>query len=335
MRIAIDAMGGDHAPHEIIAGAVQSRAVCPESGGVELVLVGREDDIKRELDAIDHNANGVCVENATQVVAMDESPIDAVKKKRDSSISKMVAMAAAKEVDACISAGNTGAFAAACQLKLKALPGVRRPGIAVVIPSFHGPIVMCDVGANIEAKPHHLLDYAVMASCYAQVVLGLESPRVGLLSIGEDAAKGTSLVRKTSELLDRNRRINFVGNVEGRDFFRGLADVIVCGGFVGNVVLKLTEGLAEGLFKTISVELAAERPGWAEQFKPIIQGVWAKHDFSEYGGAPLLGVSGACIICHGRSDARAISNAVRVASEFLEQDLNAKIVSAVAQARER
>jgi glycerol-3-phosphate acyltransferase PlsX len=335
MRIAIDAMGGDHAPTEIVLGAVQALQANPPIDDLELVLVGIEDDIKRELERNAYASNSLSIEPASQVIAMDESPVAAVKKKKDSSIARMVGMAAAKEVDACISAGNTGAFAAACQLKLKSLAGVKRPGIAVVIPSFHGPIVLCDVGANIAAKPHHLYDYGLMASCYAHQVLKIESPRVGVLSIGEEAAKGTNLVKKTSDLLSRDAGINFVGNVEGRDFFSGQADVIVSDGFVGNVVLKVTEGMAEGLFKIIGTEIATEKPEWSQHFKSIMQNVWAKHDYSEYGGAPLLGVGGVCIICHGSSGARAIRNAVRVASEYHTVKLNEQIVESIGHAKER
>lgn len=338
MRIAVDAMGGDHAPREIVSGVLASlQAFSRNDGddGPEVVLVGIEDDIKRELDRADHVGNGVLIEPASQVIAMDESPVHAIKKKRDSSIARMVELARAGEVDACISAGNTGAFAASCQLRLKTLPGVARPGIAVVIPSFHGPIVLCDVGANLAPKAHHLHDYAVMASCYARLVLGIESPRVGMLSVGQEQSKGTALVRDAGARLARHDVVNFVGNVEGKDLFSGQADVIITDGFSGNLVLKITEGFAEGVFKTISDELAAESPEWADRFEPVIRTIWARHDYTEYGGAPLLGVGGTCIICHGRSDARAISNAVRVAADIISRGVNEHIVAAISRAKER
>jgi glycerol-3-phosphate acyltransferase PlsX len=238
----------------------------------------------------------------------------------------MLQLASAGKVDAIISAGNTGAFVAGCQLRLGTLAGVSRPGIGVTIPTFHGPLVLCDVGANIAAKPHHLHDYAVMASLYARHVIGIEEPRVALLSIGEEDVKGTELVRQTRALLRNNESIRFVGNVEGQALFAGECEVVVCDGFVGNIVLKLTEGLAEGLFRTIAKEIEDEAPELTRQFEPMVKAIWARHDYSEYGGALLLGVDGVCVICHGRSERRAIANAIRVAAEFGRLKLNSKIV---------
>jgi len=330
MRIGIDAMGGDHAPHEIVRGAVEGLA---SANGSELVLIGDERAIRAELDKLTGWQDRVEIVPTTEVIGMDESPVEAVRRKKNSSIVRLAAMAAEKTVDAVISAGNTGACAAACQLKIQPIRGVHRPGIAVVIPSFHGPLVVCDVGANIAAKPKHLHQYAIMASLYARELLGVADPRVGLLSVGEEDAKGTSVVKKAHELLRAERAVHFIGNVEGRDLFRGSVDVVICDGFVGNIVLKLTEGLAEGLFKTISAEIAAAMPHLAEEFKPVVTKVWSSHDYSEYGGAPLLGVDGICIICHGRSDHRAIRNAVRVASNFVERRLNTVIAEGLAKGR--
>jgi glycerol-3-phosphate acyltransferase PlsX len=330
MRIGIDAMGGDHAPHEIVRGAVEGLVA---QNGSELVLIGDEKAIRDELEKLSGWQNRVEIVPTTEVIAMDDSPVEAIRKKRNSSIVRMAALAAEKAVDAVISAGNTGACAAACQLKIEPIRGVHRPGIAVVIPSFHGPLVVCDVGANIAAKPKHLHQYAIMASLYSREVLGVQKPRVGLLSVGEEDAKGTSVVKKAHELIRSEPAVNFVGNVEGRDLFRGAVDVVVCDGFVGNIVLKLTEGLAEGLFKTISAEIAAASPHLAEDFKPVVNKVWSNHDYSEYGGAPLLGVDGICIICHGSSDHRAIRNAVRVASNFVQRRLNTVIAEGLAKGR--
>jgi glycerol-3-phosphate acyltransferase PlsX len=235
-------------------------------------------------------------------------------------------------VQAVISAGNTGACAAGCQLRLKTLPGVHRPGIAVTVPAMHGPIVLCDVGANITPKPHHLHHYALMCSIYARHVLGVRSPRVALLSVGQEDVKGTQLVKQAGQLLRGDPGLKFVGNVEGRDLFRDACDVIICDGFVGNIVLKLTEGLAEGLFKAIQTQLAEQSAELASRFDPVVQAIWAKHDYSEYGGAPLLGVNSVCIICHGSSDHRAIRNAVRVARRFVDGRVNAVIVEHLGQA---
>lgn len=328
MRIGVDAMGGDYAPQEIVRGALEA---LPSMNGHELVLIGDEKAVQRELDRLGHRDGRISIVHASQVIAMDEVPVEAVRQKKDSSICRMAQMASRGELHGVISAGNTGAFAAASQLRMKMLPGVSRTGIAVVLPSFMGPIVLCDAGANLTPKPHHLLQYALMASAYAKHVLHVDRPRVALLSVGEEDAKGTNLVKSAHELLRATPRVHFVGNVEGRDLFRGGCDVVICDGFAGNIALKLTEGLAEGLFKTIAKEIALASPELARSFDPVIKRVWANHDYAEYGGAPLLGVDGACIICHGRSDHVAIRNAVRVAIEYLERDLNSVIATALTE----
>ncbi len=329
MRIGIDAMGGDYAPREIVRGAVEA---VPYLHGHEIVLVGDQAIIEAEIARTEKPTNGsLRIVHASQVIGMDEVPVEAVRTKKDSSIVKIAAMAGKGELDAIISAGNTGAFAAASQFMMKLLPGVVRSGIAVVLPSFTGPIVMCDVGANISPKAHHLLQYGIMASAYAKHVLGATKARVGLLSVGQEDLKGTTLVQQAHELLRHCNRINFIGNVEGRDLFRGGCDVVVCDGFAGNIALKLTEGLAEGLVKTIEKEIALASPELAESFKPVVKRVWANHDYAEYGGAPLLGVNGVSIICHGSSTNVAIRNAVRVATEYLERDLNTIIAADLAE----
>jgi glycerol-3-phosphate acyltransferase PlsX len=324
MRIGVDAMGGDYAPREIVRGAVEALS---SMNGHELVLVGDEKVINHELERHGLKAGRLHVVHTTQIIEMGEVPVEAVRQKKDSSICRMAQMASRRELDGIISAGNTGAFAAASQLRMRLLPGVSRTGIAVVLPSFMGPIVLCDAGANLSPKPHHLVQYGLMASAYAKHVLHVSRPRVALLSVGEEDAKGTTLVKSAHELMRATPRLHFVGNVEGRDLFRGGCDVVVCDGFAGNIALKLTEGLAEGLFKTIEKEIALASPELAKNFEPVIRRVWANHDYAEYGGAPLLGVDGACIICHGRSDHTAIRNAVRVAIEYLERDLNSVIAT--------
>jgi len=324
MRIGIDAMGGDFAPREIVRGAVEA---AHKLDGHQIILLGDEPAVRRELEAAGHACPTISVVHTSQVIGMDESPVEAVRHKPNSSICRMTQMAAKGELDALISAGNTGAFAAAAQLRMKLLPKVVRPGIAVVLPSFTGPIVMCDAGSNLTPKAHHLVQYAIMASAYSKYVLKITRPRVALMSVGEEDAKGTSLVKQTHELLDSCPQVHFVGNVEGRDLFRGGCDVVICDGFVGNIALKLIEGLAEGLFKTISKEIALASPELAKHFDPVVKRVWANHDYAEYGGAPLLGVDGACIICHGSSDHVAIRNAVRVAAEYYKNDLNSIIAA--------
>ena len=320
MRIGIDAMGGDHAPREIVRGALEGLAYLgPED---RLTLIGRRQAIEEFLPPDDAVRCRIIIHHAPDVIDMDEAPVEAVRQKKNSSIVALAKLAAQREVDAVISAGNTGAFATICQLKLRTLGLVQRPGIAVVLPSFSGPVTLCDVGANVAPKPHHLLQYAQMATAYAETLLKIPNPRVGLLSIGGEEVKGNLLVKQTRALIREDSTLNFVGNVEGRDFLSGACDVAVCDGFVGNVVLKVTEGLADSLFKTIQREIEAESPEFGERFKSVVKTIWARHDYSEYGGAPLLGVNGVCIICHGSSGARAIKNAVRVAAEYIRSDLN-------------
>ena len=325
-RVAVDAMGGDHAPGAIVRGALQALA---DDSELELVLVGDEERIRRELPpaAVDGFDARLRIAHASQVIAMDAPPVEALRSHKDSSLVRMTQLAVAGEVDAVVSAGNTGACAAVCQLKMKPLSGVTRPGIAVTIPSFYGPFVLCDVGANIQARPRHLYEYAVMATLYAQMVLDVESPRVALMSIGEESGKGTGLVKQTHKLLKDDPGINFVGNVEGRELFEDRCDVAICDGFVGNIVLKFVEGLAEGLFRTIAREFEDERPDLKSKFNSALDRVRRRHDYSRYGGAPLLGVNGICIICHGRSNENALRNAVKAAQRFVRQGFNEAVTA--------
>src|SRR4051812_47485960 len=238
VRAAVDVMGGDKAPAAILRGCWEATPLL--NGGDKILLVGDESTIKKGLEAsgLDSAARGhYSIIPTTEVIAMDESPVEAVRGKPNSSISVMCKLASKGEADAVISAGNTGACVAASQLRMRLLPGVARPGIAVIIPTFHGPVVLCDVGANIASRPKHLQQYALMAGAYASAVLGIENPRVGLLSIGEEDAKGTTMVKESRKLMRDEPLINFVGNVEGRDLFKGVVDVVVCDGFVGNIVL--------------------------------------------------------------------------------------------------
>jgi glycerol-3-phosphate acyltransferase PlsX len=324
VRVAVDAMGGDFAPQAIVSGALQALA---DFSDLEIVLLGDERRIEEELSSLcgGDAPSRIHIVHTTQVVAMDEAPVEALRTKRDSSIVRMAELCAAGEVDALLSAGNTGAVAAACQLRMKPLTHVSRPGIAVTIPSFHGPFVLCDVGANIQAKSRHLYDYAVMATLYAERVIGIPTPRVALMSIGEESGKGTGLVKQTHELLKHDQNINFVGNVEGRELFENRCDVAICDGFVGNIILKFVEGLAEGLFRTLAREFDDEVPELRGRFTGALDRVWQRHDYSRYGGAPLLGVNGVCIICHGRSNALAVRNGIKVARRFVEQGFNDEI----------
>ena len=329
MRIAIDAMGGDFAPAEIVRGALDGLAFLGESDS--LVLLGREEAIKPHLPSEAKTLQQVSITHCPEVIEMDDSPVEALRQKKKSSIVVMNKMAKEGQVEAIISAGNTGACAAAGQLILGPLPNVQRPGIAVVLPSFHGPLVICDVGANVAPKAQHLVQYAQMASIFSEVILGIKNPRVALLSIGGEEVKGNPLTKQTHDLLKQEPGINFVGNVEGRDVFSGGCEVAICDGFVGNIVLKLTEGLAHGIFKTIQHEIEVESPDLASRFEPIVTKIWARHDYSEYGGAPLLGLNGVSMICHGSSDRRAIMNAVRVCADYVRRNLNKTIESRLSE----
>ena len=328
MRLAIDAMGGDYAPREVVRGAVAARDALPED---EIILVGDQEAIRRELQAAGASADRLTIVHATQLVGMADPPVEAIRKKPDSSMRRATELMARGQADAVVSAGNTGAFVAAAHMVVKRLPGVRRPGISVVFPTFHGPVVLIDVGANVDSRPIHLLQYGLMANLYAHKVIGIENPRIGILSIGEEDEKGNMLAIEARRLLEK-APLNFCGNAEGRDIFEGRFDVIVCDGFVGNIVLKCIEGLVSNMFQVIMQEFKSLDPKAAAPLGPVLKELQRRHDAEEYGGAPLLGVDGVVIICHGNSRARAIANATRAAATCARQQVNRMIVEAVAQA---
>ena len=324
MRIAIDAMGGDNAPDEIISGAIESIELLSDND--ELILVGPKDVIESQLPPLKRRKDIISVVDAPEIIGMDEPPIESLRRKHKSSIAVMAKMAKMGQADAIISAGNTGACVAAFQMRMRNLPGVNRPGIAVVFPTFEGPVTICDVGANIACKPINLYQYAVMASMYSKHLLGIENPRVGLMSIGAEDAKGNEIVKKTRELMKSDPNMNFLGNIEGRDIFTGVCDVAICEGFVGNVILKLTEGLVDGLFKAIKHELMSEKLRLVMKFKPVMTRIYKKYDHNEYGGAPLLGVNGTAMISHGSSKSRTIRNAVLASKKYHTEEINNKII---------
>ena len=332
MRAAVDVMGGDHAPDAILQGCFDALPLL--NADDKVLLVGDEPRIRAALKAAElgDDARRFEVAHAEEVISMDESPVEAVRHKKRSSINVMARLVSDGQADIAISAGNTGACVAASTLRMRTLPGVARPGIAVVIPTFHGPVVLCDAGANVDPQPHHLLHYAIMAASYSRAVCGVELPRVGLISVGEEAAKGNDVTKKAHELLKNEPQINFVGNIEGRDFFKGVVDCVVCDGFVGNVMLKSFEGLFEGLFRTMMFELAENAPDLVPPFKKVLGKIKQRHDWVEYGGAPLLGLNGYLLICHGASDARAIYNAIRAGKQLVESGINGKIVNHLAHA---
>jgi glycerol-3-phosphate acyltransferase PlsX len=315
MRIAIDAMGGDNAPDEIISGALESIELLSEDD--ELILVGPREVIEPRLPSLKSREGALSVVDAPDTIGMDEPPIESLRKKVKSSIAVMAKLAKRNKADAVISAGNTGACVAAFQMRMRNLPRVNRPGIAVVFPTFEGPVTICDVGANIACKPVNLYQYAVMASIYAKQVFGIQSPRVGIMSIGAEDAKGNEVVKKARELIKSDENINLLGNIEGRDIFKGVCDVAICDGFVGNVILKITEGLVEGLFKAIKHEL---------MFKPVMMRIYKKYDYNEYGGALLLGINGTAMICHGSSRSRTIKNAILASKKYNTEKINDRII---------
>ena len=323
--IAVDAMGGDHAPQSEVEGAL----LAAREHGVRVLLVGQEDVLRAELAR--HKTDGLPVEvlAASQVIAMGENPIRALRKKRDSSLHVAARAAQEGRADGVVTAGNTGAAMAIVKTTLGMLPGVDRPALASVFPTKRGtPSVLLDVGANVDCKPQHLQQFAIMGEVYYRVMFGEPRPRVGLLSIGEEASKGNEVVRETHRRLkESSLSFDFVGNVEGRDVYTGDVHVVVCDGFIGNVALKISEGLVdalvsmlkEALGSTLSAKVGSLLSRQAyENFKKRV-------DYTESGGVPLLGIKGVCVICHGRSNANAIKNAIRVAADFSSRGINEKI----------
>lgn len=314
MRIAVDAMGGDYAPEEIIKGAMIAAESNPD---VQLILVGQKDKIKTFLS--NPLPKNVSLHEASEVIAMDEHPANAVRKKKDSSIVVATRLVKQGEADAVVSAGSTGAQMAAALLGLGRIKGIERPAIVTILPTPNGGKLILDVGANMDATPEQLCQYALMGSVYAKKILGIPNPRVGLLNVGTEEGKGNELAQKAYPLL-KEAPINFIGNVEGRDVPYGRADVVVCEGFAGNILLKTAEGLAGVLFEQIKEKITSNmvRKLGALVIKPGLKEIAQMMDYAEYGGAPLLGVNGISIICHGSSKDKAIFNAIRVARECVQ-----------------
>lgn len=328
MRIALDAMGGDEAPGINIEGAVAALRADPN---LEVVLVGDQPQVNQLVEASGYNGERLTLVASRDFVGMGEKPTDALRKKPDCSIAVCWKLMASGEVDAVVSAGNTGGVVAAGLRTRLFLRTVKRPGIAVVLPTLTGRSVLMDVGANPAARPEHLYQYAVMGDIYAREMLGVERPRIGLMNIGSEDGKGTDLVRESHQLIvDSPFRDRYIGNVEGRGLYTGEADVVICEGFVGNVVLKVSEGMASMMMRKVSETilgaLSSERGRAAETFQSIAR----SYEHNEVGGAPLLGIDGICLICHGSSDARSIANALRGASMLREHRINAQIVEQLA-----
>ena len=324
MKIAVDAMGGDNAPAEIVAGAVEAA----REYNIHVILVGYRERIEHELKKYQIKNLPIYIQHASEVVGMDDSPSKALRRKKNSSLKVAIDLVRDGRAQGVISAGNSGAAMALAMFTLKKLENIDRPAIVTNLPTVKGSTVILDVGGNVDCKPLHLAQFAVMGSVYATYILGKSVPRVGLLSNGEESSKGNELTRETDALL-KNSSLNYVGYIEGGDIFPGDIDVIVCDGFVGNIVLKTSEGLALAMTEILKNELSANLKNkvgaWLS--KDALRRLKAKIDYKEYGGAPLLGVNGNCFICHGSSCRKAIKNAIRLSAEFARQRVNDHLVA--------
>lgn len=321
--IAVDAMGGDHAPQAEVEGAV----LAAREYGVAVQLVGQPNLLERHLRSQNANSLPIEIVPASEVIAMDESPVKALRRKPDASIRVATCQVRDGKAQGLVTAGHTGAAMAAVKMELGTLPGVDRPALASVFPTKRGTAaVLVDVGANVDCRPQHLQQFAIMGEVYYRVMFGVSRPRVGLLSIGEEESKGNELVREAHRRL-KETRLNFVGNVEGRDVFGGDVEVIVCDGFIGNVALKISEGTAEALTHMLKAALSSsvQAKVGSVLFRQAYEDFRKRVDYSEYGGAPLLGIKGVGVICHGRSNGNAIKNGIRVAMEFASGRINENI----------
>lgn len=332
MRIAVDVMGGDHAPDAIVRGCIDALPLLAKDD--QLVLVGRRNDIDEILNERGGRDPRLEVFHCDQVIEMHESPVDAVRSKRDSSIVQMAKLGSVKaelRCDVVLSAGNTGACVSAATMLMKRLPGVHRPGIAITFPAFSGPVVLCDAGANPEPRASHLWQYGLMSEIYAKQILGMKNPRIAQMNIGSEEGKGTGLIGEVHELFKATPDCNYIGYIEGRDLFDGAADVVVTDGFTGNTLLKMAEGLAKSLFKAIAHEVFTYSPDLGLQLEPVFKSIYKKNDYHEYGGAPLLGVNGNFFIAHGSSEPRTIRNAIRNCRDYAAHNVNDAIIRRLQQ----
>jgi len=330
VRIALDAMGGDRSSELLINGALSAIA---KRHDLEVILLGPEDLLEQQLAQRVGNGEErerLSIVHAPQTVSMYESPVDAVRKKKESTIMVGFDLLKNGKAGAVVSAGNSGATMAAAIRKLGRLRGVSRPGIASLFPTLKEPVMLMDIGANVDCRPSHLLQFALMASSCTSLLLKKDTPRIGLLSIGEESGKGNALVKETHDLLEKSS-LNFIGNVEGRDVYRGDVDVIVCDGFVGNISLKISEGLAESAMQMLKDEIMKSlRAKIGYLFIRKAFAAFRKRvDYAEYGGAPLLGINGVGIICHGSSSSVAICNAIGVAADMIENNVTASITQSL------
>ncbi len=331
-RVALDAMGGDNAPGEIVLGAVQAA----HEYGMGVYLVGREEDIRAELAKHDTSGLDLPIIHTDEVIEMDEHPANAVRRKKNASLTLALQLVQDGKALGAVSAGNSGAMMAASLFTLGRIEGVDRPALGGIFPTRGTPSLVIDIGATTDCKPEFLQQFALMGSIYMERIFGVSSPRVALLANGGEETKGNQLVQETHQLLKTNADalgLNFIGNVEGHDIPAGNADVIVCDGFVGNVVLKLSEGLAETLIGLLRTEMTSTVPRKlaGAVLRPGLRKVFQRLDYAEYGGVPLLGINGSAIIAHGRSNAKAIKNALRVARQTAETNVAGAIADGLAK----
>ncbi|HEY1769985.1 MAG TPA: phosphate acyltransferase PlsX [Chthoniobacterales bacterium] len=333
MKIALDAMGGDFGPPNLVGGAVLALREYPQIQ--KLFLVGDTAQIESVLKKENCNDRRIQIVHSTQVVAMSDGAVASVRRKKDSSVSRAVDLVKKGEAAAIVSAGHTGAAVAATAIKLRMLPGVERPGIASLVPTETNVFVLIDAGANSDAKPEHLVQYAIMGSVYSRHVLGYNNPAIGLMSIGEEDVKGSDLTKEVFKMLKASE-LNFRGNIEGHDLFENPVEVLVCDGFVGNVILKTCESVGDAIFKWLKHELVKNKVRMAGAYlaQSAFKTIRKKVNYEEYGGSPLLGVNGICIIAHGASTPLAIKNALRVATESIEEQVNPHIVEEIARYNE-
>ncbi len=327
MSIAVDAMGGDHAPDAVVQGALWAHAEL----GINVILVGDEGLIWEAIKKHGKRGNGIQIHHSSQVVAMDESPLKVLREKRDTSISVAFELLKRGEAEAVVSAGNSGATVGAAVLVLGRIKGVERPALAAIFPGARGTVVLIDVGANIDTKPRQLFEFGIMGDIFARSLLNMDNPKVGLLNIGEEGGKGTERVRIAHELF-KNGPFDFVGNVEGRDIFSGDVQVIVTDGFVGNVALKLSEGMADAIGVMIRRETSRDpisRLGFRLS-RRAFGNISRNLDYEEYGGALLLGIRGVGVICHGSSSSKAIKNAIRTAHNFVNNEVQKRLEDGIA-----
>ena len=324
MKIAIDGMGGDNAPAEIVSGVIKAME---EFKDIEFYITGPEDAIKKEIAKNNYSGNNIIIIDAKEVITTNEHPVMAVRRKKDSSLCKALNLVKEGTCDAVISAGSTGAFLAGCTFIVGRIKGIKRPALAPVMPGKNGSFIIVDAGANVDSKPEYLVQFAHMGKEYYKGVLNGENPSVGLVNIGEEAEKGNDLTKETFKLLSEEK-LNFIGNIEPRDITKGDVNVIVCDGFAGNTILKMYEGTASTIMKVIKEEVMASgivsKIG-AVLLKPVFNNIAKRFDYKEYGGAPFLGVDGICIKAHGSSDARAFKSAIKQAKMFYDNKVLDKI----------